>query len=75
MQSNLQDILQSPELQKPFNNSCMSVSYSIVEWRVIFIARCVQQGSSGDQHLDDWQVAQVTRFMLKQELNSRSESF
>lgn len=74
MQSNLQDILQSPELQKPFNNGCMSVSYSIVEWRIIFIASCVQQGSSGDQHLHNWQVALVTCFMLKQEINSQ-ESF
>lgn len=64
--NNLQYGLRGSELQQQFDNRQMSVPYSIMEWRVIFITGCIQQGSLGDQHLHNSQVTKVTRFMLEQ---------
>lgn len=61
----LQNVLRGSELQQHFDDGRVSVPDSIVEWRVIFIAWCVQQGSSCGQHLNNSQVTQVTCLMLR----------
>ncbi|TNN77402.1 hypothetical protein EYF80_012366 [Liparis tanakae] len=43
-------------LQQQFDNGGMSVPHSVVERRVVLVARCIQQGSPGEQHLHNHQV-------------------